>query len=66
MQNERVGELGPPRGRHRRRERGFDLLRVLGSDEAAYISGAVLAVDGGLMAGMNVMIDEFILEAKDD
>lgn len=41
-------------------------VAFLGSEEAAYISGAVLAVDGGLMAGMNVMIDEFILEAKDD
>jgi NAD(P)-dependent dehydrogenase (short-subunit alcohol dehydrogenase family) len=35
----------------------------LGSDEASYISGAMLPVDGGLLAGMNVMIDEFILEA---
>ncbi|MDB5522460.1 MAG: hypothetical protein JWM58_223 [Rhizobium sp.] len=35
----------------------------LGSQEASYISGAILPVDGGLLAGMNVMIDEFILEA---
>ncbi|TCM64536.1 SDR family NAD(P)-dependent oxidoreductase [Rhizobium sp. BK068] len=35
----------------------------LGSHEASYISGAILPVDGGLLAGMNVMIDEFILEA---
>lgn len=38
-------------------------VSFLGSDEAGYISGAVVPVDGGLLAGMNVMIDEFILEA---
>jgi NAD(P)-dependent dehydrogenase (short-subunit alcohol dehydrogenase family) len=37
----------------------------LGSDEAGYITGAVLPVDGGLMAGMAVMINEFVLEAKE-
>src|SRR5690606_12539536 len=36
----------------------------LGSPAAAYISGAVLNVDGGLTAGMNVMIDDFILESR--
>lgn len=41
-------------------------VAFLGSDEAAYISGAVLPVDGGLLAGMNVMIDEFILESRND
>ncbi len=41
-------------------------VAFLGSDEAAYINGVVLPVDGGLMAGMNVMIGEFILEAKLD
>ena len=30
----------------------------------ADIAGAVLPVDGGVMAGMNVMIDEFILETR--
>ena len=39
-------------------------VAFLGSSEAAYISGAVLPVDGGLLAGMNVMIEEFVLEAK--
>jgi NAD(P)-dependent dehydrogenase (short-subunit alcohol dehydrogenase family) len=39
-------------------------VAFLGSDEAGYITGAVLPVDGGLMAGMAVMIDEFVLEAK--
>jgi NAD(P)-dependent dehydrogenase (short-subunit alcohol dehydrogenase family) len=37
-------------------------VAFLGSLEAAYITGAVLPVDGGLTAGMNVMIDEFVLE----
>jgi NAD(P)-dependent dehydrogenase (short-subunit alcohol dehydrogenase family) len=39
-------------------------VAFLGSREAAYISGAVLPVDGGLLAGMNVMIEDFVLEAK--
>lgn len=34
----------------------------LGSDDADYITGIGLTVDGGLTAGMNVMIDEFVLE----
>ncbi len=44
----------------------MDIARAvsfLGSDEAGYISGVALPVDGGMLAGMNVMIDEFILEA---
>ena len=36
----------------------------LGSPAAAYINGAVLPVDGGLMAGMNVMIGDFVLESQ--
>jgi NAD(P)-dependent dehydrogenase (short-subunit alcohol dehydrogenase family) len=52
-----VGRVGEPN----------DIARAvafLGSDEAAFISGAVLNVDGGLTAGMNVMIDDFILETR--
>lgn len=39
-------------------------VAFLGSSEAAYVSGAVLPVDGGLLSGMNVMIEDFVLEAK--
>lgn len=41
-----------------------EAVAFLGAPEAAYITGAVLNVDGGLNAGMNVMIDDFILEAR--
>ena len=41
-----------------------EAVAFLGAPEAAYITGAVLNVDGGLTAGMNVMIDDFILEAQ--
>ena len=51
-----------PRGRIAEPEDVAKAVAFLGSDEASYITGAVLNVDGGLTAGMNVMIDEFVLE----
>lgn len=50
-----VGRVGEP-------EDVAKAVSFLGSDEAAYISGVALPVDGGLLAGMNVMIEEFVLE----
>ncbi len=37
----------------------------LASDEAAWISGSVLRVDGGLLAGNPVMADELLVESRD-
>jgi meso-butanediol dehydrogenase/(S,S)-butanediol dehydrogenase/diacetyl reductase len=52
-----VGRVGEPR----------DIaaaIAFLASDEAAFVNGANLVVDGGLTAGMPVMIDELTLETR--
>ncbi|MBC2836666.1 SDR family NAD(P)-dependent oxidoreductase [Paragemmobacter straminiformis] len=51
-----------PLGRVAEPEDVAKAVSFLASDEAGYITGAALPVDGGLLAGMNVMISEFILE----
>lgn len=53
-----------PLGRVAEPEDVAKAVSFLGSDDASYITGIALPVDGGLLAGMNVMIDEFILESK--
>lgn len=53
-----------PMGRVAEPEDIAKAVSFLGSDEAGYITGVSLPVDGGLLAGMNVMIGEFILESQ--
>ncbi len=51
-----------PMGRVAEPEDIAKAVAFLGSDDASYITGVALPVDGGLTAGMNVMIEDFILE----
>lgn len=54
-----------PLGRVAEPEDVAKAVSFLASDDASYITGAALPVDGGLLAGMNVMIEEFILESQE-
>lgn len=53
-----------PLGRVAEPEDVAKAVSFLASEDASYISGVALPVDGGLLSGMNVMINEFILEPK--
>jgi len=37
----------------------------LASDDASWITGTVLRVDGGLLAGNDVMTNELLVESRD-
>ena len=54
-----------PLGRVAEPEDVAKAVSFLASEEAGYITGVALPVDGGLLAGMNVMIGEFVLESED-
>jgi meso-butanediol dehydrogenase/(S,S)-butanediol dehydrogenase/diacetyl reductase len=53
-----------PVGRVGRPEDVAAAVAFLAADEAAFVNGANLVVDGGLTAGMPVMIDELTLETE--
>ena len=38
----------------------------LASDEASWITGTVLRVDGGLLAGNEIFTNELLVESRDD
>ena len=38
----------------------------LASDEASWITGTVLRVDGGLLAGNEILTNELLVESRDD
>jgi len=50
-----VGRVGQP-------EDIAAAVAYIAADEAAFVNGTNLVVDGGLTASMNPMIEEFVLE----